>query len=41
MYDNKVLIMLEDTGSMTSGISYFKIILELQQTWNPESRDHW
>jgi len=41
MYDNKILIMLEDTGSMTSGIPYFKIISELQQTWNPESRDHW
>jgi len=41
MYDNKVLIMLEDTGSMISGIPYFKIISELQQTWNPESWDHW
>ncbi|MCD4804303.1 MAG: hypothetical protein K8R07_01355 [Desulfobacterales bacterium] len=37
MYDNKVLIMLEDAGSMTSYVPYFKIISELQQTWNPGS----
>jgi hypothetical protein len=41
MYDNKLLMMLEDTGSMINGIPYFKIISELQQTWNPGSRDHW
>ncbi len=32
MYDNKVLIMLEDAGSMTSYVPYFKIILESRIT---------
>jgi len=41
MYDNKVLIMQEDAGGMTGGVPYFKIISELQQTWNLGSQDHW
>ena len=32
MYDNKVLVMLEDAGSMTSYVPYFKIILESRIT---------